>query len=66
MDLEKNKEIYRRLDAITETLKDLLILELGKAGFTGPEIRKVLGKIDNNRLFRITAVLNKISKKDKN
>ncbi len=62
----ENKEICKKLDIITNLLKDLLILELGKSGFNSDNVKRVLGKIDNNRLRRIITILNKISKKNRN
>lgn len=49
-----------KLDAATELLKDILIAQLASMDFGNDEIRKVVGKIDNNRLRRIVAVHNKI------
>ena len=45
-------------DPTAELLRDLLIVELYKAGVLGSEIRKLIG-CDMNRISRITKVLNK-------
>lgn len=47
------------LKSIENLLKDLLILEMGKAGFSNPEIKDVLGKADNNKLAKILGPLRK-------
>lgn len=52
--------VPEKLDTAIELLKDLLIAQLASMDFGNEQIRKVVGKIDNNRLRRIVAVHNKI------
>jgi|GEM_PF-3253735 len=54
--------VPEKLDVATELLKDLLIAKLASMDFGNDQIRKVVGKIDNNRLRRIVAVYNKITR----
>jgi len=51
-----------KLDTAVELLKDLLIAQLASMEFSNDQIKKVVGKIDNNRLRRIVAVHNKITR----
>lgn len=51
-----------KLDIAIELLKDLLIVQLASMDFGNDQIRKVVGKIDNNRLRRIVAVHDKITR----
>lgn len=60
---KKSKDpVPEKLDTTIELLKDLLIAQLASMDFGNEEIRKVVGKIDNNRLRRIVAVHNKITR----
>jgi hypothetical protein len=54
--------VPEKLDTAVELLKDLLIAQLASIGFSNDQIKKVIGKIDNNRLRRIVAVYNKITR----
>jgi hypothetical protein len=54
--------VPEKLDTTIELLKDLLIAQLASMEFGNDEIRKVVGKIDNNRLRHIVAVHNKITR----
>ena len=56
----KKDPTLEKLDVATELIKDLLIAQLAAMDFGNDEIKKVVGKIDNNRLRRIVAVYNKI------
>jgi len=49
-----------KIDTAIELIKDLLIAQLAAMDFGNDQIKKVIGKIDNNRLRRIVAVHNKI------
>ena len=49
-----------KIDTAIELIKDLLIAQLVAMNFGNDQIKKVIGKIDNNRLRRIVAVHNKI------
>lgn len=52
--------VPEKLDTAVELLKDLLIAQLASMEFSNEQIKKIIGKIDNNRLRRIVAVHNKI------
>ncbi len=52
--------VNKKLEIITNLLKDLLIIELGQARFNRVAIRGVLGKIDNSRIDRILVTLKKV------
>ena len=54
--------VPEKLDSTVELLKDLLIAQLASMEFSNDQIKKVVGKIDNNRLRRIVAVHNKITR----
>lgn len=54
--------VPEKLDTVAELLKDLLIAQLASMDFGNDQIKKVVGKIDNNRLRRIVAVHNKITR----
>ena len=56
--------VPEKLDTAVELLKDLLIAQLASMEFSNDQIRKVVGKIDNNRLRRIVAVHNKITRQN--
>ena len=49
-----------KIDTAIDLIKDLLIAQLAAMDFGNDQIKKVIGKIDNNRLRRIVAVHNKI------
>ena len=51
-----------KIDTAIDLIKDLLIAQLAAMDFGNEQIKKVVGKIDNNRLRRIIAVRNKIVK----
>ena len=54
--------VPEKLDSSVELLEDLLIAQLASMEFSNDQIKKVVGKIDNNRLRRIVAVYNKITR----
>ena len=54
--------VPEKLDSTVELLKDLLIAQLASMEFSNDQIKKVVGKIDNNRFRRIVAVYNKITR----
>lgn len=54
--------VPEKLETAVELLKDLLIAQLASMEFSNDQIKKVVGKIDNNRLRRIVAVHNKITR----
>ncbi len=54
--------VPEKLDTAVELLKDLLIAQLASMEFSNDQIKKVVGKIDNNRLRRIVSVHNKITR----
>lgn len=54
--------VPEKLDTAVELLKNLLIAQLASMEFNNDQIKKVVGKIDNNRLRRIVAVHNKITR----
>ncbi len=45
-------------------LRKLFIFELLKAGFTGPQVRKVVGPVDNNLLSSLSAGFKNKSKNE--
>lgn len=49
-----------KIDTAIELIRDILIAQLAAMDFGNEQIKKVVGKIDNNRLRRIVAVHNKI------
>ncbi len=49
-----------KIDTAIDLIKDILIAQLAAMDFGNEQIKKVVGKIDNNRLRRIVAVYNKI------
>jgi len=59
METKEIKGVEKKVGEVAELLKDLLILELSKAKFDRPKIRKILGKISNERISRIASVIKK-------
>lgn len=49
-----------KIDIAIDLIKDILIAQLVAMDFGNEQVKKVVGKIDNNRLRRIVAVRNKI------
>ena len=56
--------VPEKLDTAVELLKDLLIAQLASMEFSNDQLRKVVVNIANNRLRRIVAVHNKITRQN--
>lgn len=52
-----NKKIVDELQNLNKTIKDLFTFLLCKEGYTKEQIRGIFGKIDNNRITKISAGL---------
>lgn len=52
-----DKETSNNIESLLDITKKLLILELLKNHFNRDDIRKVIGKVDNNQISAIASIL---------
>ncbi len=60
--MENNKLILDELRKQNQFFKEIFIFLLSREGYSDPQIRGVIGSVDNNRITKIRAGLKKPAK----
>lgn len=56
----ENNKLLDELKSQNQLLKDLFIFSLCKEGYNDAEIRAIFGKVDNNRIRKISSGLKRV------
>lgn len=59
----EDKKILEELKKQNQFFKDLIVFLLSKERYSDSQIREIVGKVDNNRIRKISAGIKKIPKK---
>lgn len=51
--MENNQKILQELESINKNLSSILIYLLAREGYSDLQIRKVFGKIGNDRIYQV-------------